>query len=149
MPTMLLLTLQLPLLESRRLGLGSLLSIRDAFTKVLIARAGVRTRANRSGRKRSSSQLHDLWESRPLQASYPCCGGCCLRCCLRSHWQRSCRRCPPRIRQYRAGWLPLSLHARWAWAQRRLFISALAKTSCLSEGFKSQLRKERKESHMQ
>ena len=56
---------------------------------------------------------------------------------------------PPRIRQYRAGWLPFSLHAKWAWAQRRLFISALAKTSCLSEGFKSQLRKERKESHMQ
>ena len=55
----------------------------------------------------------------------------------------------PRIRQYRAGWLPFSLHARWAWAQRRLFISALAKTSCLSGGFKSQLRKERKESHMQ
>ena len=41
------------------------------------------------------SQLHDLWESRPLQASYPCCGCCCLRCCLRSHWQRRCRRCPP------------------------------------------------------
>ena len=38
MPTMLLLTLQLPLLEARRLGLGSLLSIRDAFTKALIAR---------------------------------------------------------------------------------------------------------------
>ena len=95
------------------------------------------------------SQLHDLWESRPLQASYPCCGCCCLRGCLRSHWQRRCRRCPPRIRQYRAGWLPFSLHAKWAWAQRRLFISALAKTSCLSGGFKSQLRKERKESHMQ
>lgn len=76
-------------------GLGSLLSIRDVFTKVLIARAGVRTRANRSGRKRSPGQLHDLWESRPLQASYPCCGGCCYRCCLHSHWQRSCRRCPP------------------------------------------------------
>lgn len=55
----------------------------------------------------------------------------------------------PRFRQYRAGWLPFSLYARWAWAQRRLFISALAKTSCLSGGFKSQLRKERKESHMQ
>ena len=54
----------------------------------------------------------------------------------------------PRIRQYRAGWLPFSLYAKWAWAQRRLFISALAKTSCLSEGFKSQLNKERKESHM-
>ena len=52
-------------------------------------------RANRSGRKRSPSQLHDLWESRPLQASYPCCGGCCYQCCLHSHWQRSCRRCPP------------------------------------------------------
>lgn len=56
---------------------------------------------------------------------------------------------PLRFRQYRAEWLPFSLHARWAWAQRRFFISALVKTSCLSEGFKSQLRKERKESHMQ
>ena len=56
---------------------------------------------------------------------------------------------PLRFRQYRAEWLPFSLHARWARAQRRLFISALAKTSCLSGGFKSQLRKERKESHMQ
>ena len=37
MPTMLLLALQLPLLEACRLGLSSLLSIRDAFTKVLIA----------------------------------------------------------------------------------------------------------------
>ena len=55
---------------------------------------------------------------------------------------------PLRFRQYRAGWLPFSLYAKWDWAQRRLFISALAKTSCLSEGFKSQLNKERKESHM-
>ena len=30
----------------------------------IIARVGVRTRANRSGCKRSLSQLHDLWESR-------------------------------------------------------------------------------------
>lgn len=32
--------------------------------RLLIARLGVRTRANRSGRKRGPSQLHDLWESR-------------------------------------------------------------------------------------
>ena len=104
---MLLLTLQLPLLEARRLGLGSLLSIRDAFTPAReFERAQIDPDASEAPVSSMTYGKAALCRLLTLVVAVVVTSAVCIRI------GRGAVAVAPRIRQYRAGWLPFSLHAR-------------------------------------